>query len=271
MTTSKPQRILVTGGNTYTGISIAAALLADGAEVTLLIRPGTEDRLGPLEQRVRWFAADIWDSASLRGRARGHRCVIHTVGSMIDDPKQGLTYHRLNVISARNAVNMCISDGVPRMVLLSTVSAPWVKRQYVRAKREAETYIARVGVEAAIVRAPLTYGRGQPRSMFYRLMTLLGSIPPLSWTLPGRIAPMPLDMLARGVARIALMDSLPQSLYFPRDVRRLNKREERRGTLPAMLSFDTLATNAPPRPVDILDEDTPFGWTPPTADREQRF
>lgn len=271
MTIPKPQRILVTGGNTYTGMSIAAALLADGAEVTLLIRPGTEDRLGPLEQRVRWFAADIWDSASLRGRARGHRCVIHTVGSMIDDPKQGLTYHRLNVISARNTVNMCISDGVPRIVLLSTVTAPWIKRQYVQAKREAEAYIGRVGVEAAIIRAPLTYVRGQPRSMFYRLMTLLGSIPPLSWTIPGRIAPMPLDMLARGVARIALAETKSKTVYFANDLRRLNKREERRGTLPTMTPFDTLATDGRMRPIDIVSEETPFGWTPPNADRDRRF
>lgn len=270
MAVNKPQRILVTGGNTYTGMSIAAALLADGAEVTLLIRPGTEDRLGALAQRVRWFSADIWDSASLRGRARGHRCVIHTVGSMIDDPKQGLTYHRLNVISARNAVNMCISDGVPRLVLLSTVSAPWVNRQYVRAKREAETYIGRVGVEAAIIRAPLTYVRGQRRSMFYRLMTLLGSIPPLSWSIPGRVAPMPLDILARGVARIAMKENQAKSLYFASDLRRLNKREERRGILPTMQSFDTLAAASPARPVDILDEETPFGWIPPTSGRDRR-
>ena len=39
----KDRHILVTGGGTFVGDNIAAALLAEGAEVTLLVRPGAED------------------------------------------------------------------------------------------------------------------------------------------------------------------------------------------------------------------------------------
>ena len=135
--------VLVTGGGTFLGDSIAAALLAEGAAVTLLIRPGVADSLGRLVQQTRWLSADVWDPASLRGRARGHRAVIHTVGSLVADPAQGLTYHRLNVVSARNVANMCAGDGVSQMVLMSVVGAPWVSRGYVRAKREVEAYLER--------------------------------------------------------------------------------------------------------------------------------
>lgn len=263
MTGSKNRRVLITGGSTCTGMSIAAALLAEGAEVTLLVRPDTEQRLGALAQRVRWFPADIWDAASLRGRARGQGVVIHTVGSMVADPARGLTYHRLNVVSARNATNMCVSDGVPQFILLSAVYAPWTVRQYVRSKREAESYVVRVGLETAIIRAPLTYLRGQPRSLCYRLMTLLGSVPPISWFGFRYIAPMPLDILARGVARIALQPEHTQRIYYAPDLRRLNKREERRGLLPAMQPFDMISPERPAEPYEMLDEDTPFGWTPP--------
>ncbi|NJR12656.1 SDR family oxidoreductase [bacterium] len=77
----------------HIGLRLAVALLAEQAEVTLLIRPDTEERLTALRGRVQIFSADLWDSASLRGRARGHQVVIHTVGSMVSAPQQGLTYH----------------------------------------------------------------------------------------------------------------------------------------------------------------------------------
>src|SRR5690606_26216754 len=178
MATPSRSRVLVTGGGTFLGDYIAAALVAEGADVTLLVRPGAEDRLGGLAERVRWATADVWDAASLRGRARGHQCVVHTVGSLIADPAQGLTHHRLNFMSARNVVNMCSSDGVPTCVLMSTVRAPWLNRQYVAAKREAEEYVRRVGVNAVVVRAPLVYRRGSSRPLFYRLVSALRLIPP---------------------------------------------------------------------------------------------
>ena len=51
------RRVLVTGGGTFLGDNIAAALLAEGAEVVLLVRPGAEDKLGPLANRTRWWTA----------------------------------------------------------------------------------------------------------------------------------------------------------------------------------------------------------------------
>lgn len=253
MVSSERNRVLVTGGGSYLGLSLATALLNEGADVTLLLREGNEGRLGTLADYVDWHIADVWDSASLRGRARGHAVVIHTVGSLIAEPARGLTYHRLNLISARNAANMCISDGVPHFVLFSTVRAPWVHRQYVRAKRDAELYVQRVGVHTAIIRAPLSFVRGTPRASFYQLMTWLGAVPPLRWVGMRRLAPMPVDVLARGVARIALNPQPRTAFYYAPYLYRLNSREERRGVENVPASPDAhLAsleeTHAPNRP-----------------------
>lgn len=258
--------VLVTGGGTFLGDNIASALLAEGAEVTLLVRPGTEDRLGPLAHRTRWHTADVWDTASLRGRARNHAVVIHTVGSMNADPAQGLSHHRLNFLSARNVANMCVSSGVPRMVMMSSVYAPWVSRTYIKAKREAEHYLTRIGLQASIIRAPILYMRGRPRPPFYQLMTLLGSIPPISWVWFGRAAPMPIDLLARGVARIALEKEPDKTIYFARDIRKRVKRSDIRQ------SSDTIDHYLPQEkqevnPFQMLDEDLPFGWTPTDKDK----
>lgn len=255
-------RVLVTGGGTFLGTSIAAALLAEGAEVTILVRPGAEGRLGALANRVRWYSADTWDPASLRGRARGHGIVVHTVGSMIDDPAHGLTYHRLNVVSARNVANMCVSDGVTHMVLLSAVYAPWISHQYVRAKREAESYLRRVGLQHSVIRAPLVYVRGGKRPLFYRFTTLLGSVPPVSWLGMNRIAPMPLDYLARGVARVALERQRSKVVFYAPDLRKRVKRSEPVITDYVPEGADTTPTTVNTADFAMLDDDMPFGWSP---------
>lgn len=260
MTTTK--RVLVTGGGTFLGDNIAAALLAEGAEVTLLVRPGAEDKLGPVAQRTRWITADVWEPSSLRGRARGHQSVVHTVGSMTADPAHGLTYHWLNFVSARNVANMCVSGGVTHMVLMSSARAPWVNPEYIAAKREAEDYMTRVGLQATVIRAPVAYVRGAPRDPLYRLMTLLGILPPFSWLGFRRIAPMAADVLARGVARITLDPRPNKSVYYASDLRRRNtSREIRQGV--SMKQNDMAQNMADASPIQMLDEDVPFGWMPP--------
>lgn len=253
--------ILVTGGGTFLGDNIASALLAEGAEVSLLVRPGGEDRLGPLAQNTRWSTADVWSPASLRGKARFHSAVIHTVGSLKDDPAAGLSYNRLNFVSARNVANMCVSDGVTRMLLISGVSAPWISRGYIQSKREAEDYLGRVGLRFNIIRAPLLYIPGRSRPPFFRLASLLGSLPPLSWLYLGRIAPMPIDVLARGVARVAATENDEKRIYYARDLRQRIKHDAPAKVIGAGQEFLPQGLE-PGSPYDSLDEDLPFGWTP---------
>ncbi len=259
---SNARLVLVTGGGTYLGDHIAAALLAEGADVTLLVRPGAEDKIGALAQRARLIVADVWNPASLKGRGRGHGVVIHTVGGMKTDPRQGLTYDWLNVVSARNVANMCVSSGVPHMVLVSAVRAPWVSAEYIRAKREAELYMERIGLRSTVIRAPIVYTRGARRPLLNRLITMGGVIPPLSWLGLRRAAPMPIDILARGVARIALDPRPTDALFYAPELRRRNSaRERRQGINESMLEAQLLSGESVAA-INVIPEDAPFGWTP---------
>ncbi len=258
--------VLVTGGGTFLGDNIAAALLAEGASVSLLVRPGAEDNLGPLAQTTRWSTADVWSPASLRGKSRFHAVVIHTVGSLKADPSRGLTYDWLNTISARNVADMCVRDGVERMILLSSVYAPWLSGSYVRSKRQAEDYLRRLGLRATVIRAPLVYRPGSERPLFYRLVTLLGMAPPLSWLYFSRVAPMRIDKLARGVALCALSEHGHKDTLFAGDLRRLIKRTaiEVSGSGAASRRMRGLAA---PDETENMEEDMPFGWSPDDAPR----
>jgi hypothetical protein len=148
------------------------------------------------------------------------------------------------------------------MVLLSSVRAPWVSRQYIAAKREAEAYIPRVGLRATVIRAPIAYMRGARRHPFYGLMTVLGSIPPLSWLWFRRVAPMQVDVPARGVARITLESRRQDAIFYARDLRKRNTRRElRRGISEREFQAEQRQRFYP------QDEDAPFGWLPPNDDR----
>jgi len=231
------QRILVTGGGTFIGNHIAAALLAEGADVQLLVRPGPDVHLGGLRDEVEWAEGDVWNPASLKGRARKARTVIHTVGGSVADPSTGLTFHYLNVLSLRNVADMCISDGAPHLLYVSAASAPWFPRGYTRSKREGEAYLKRVGLRSTVVRAPLVFQRGAPRPIVFRLVNLIAAITPFF----RRSAPLPVDVFARGIARLALEGSQERTIFFRSDLNRLNTRAERRG-----LPMESLPIPEPP-------------------------
>ncbi len=248
-------RILVTGGGTFIGNHIAAALLAEDADVRLMVRPGAEGLLGGLHDDVEWMYGNVWNPASLKGRARGVRMVIHTIGSPRAYPAQGLTYQYLNFLSLQNVANMCVTDGAQHILLISAARAPWLPRQYIQAKRTAENYMARVGLRSTIVRSPIVYQRGKPRPLLYRLISFTTAITPFG----GRSAPMPVDVFARGVARLAVAGQHDRVIYYAGDLWRLNSREERRGR-PSAETVPTTPLNpnahAPIPEPPLSEEDT---------------
>jgi len=250
-----PKRVFVTGGTGFLGYRVTRALLEQNAEVTVLLAPDSEEKLGGLRGKVRWVQGDVWNPASLRGRARGHTCVVHLVGGTRPDPKRGLTFRHLNFVSARNVAQMAVSDGVPHFLLLSASARPLgVAGGYLDSKREAEDYLKKTGLTWTIVRAPALYVPGQPRNLVYLLLSLLSYIPLVGFALAPHRA-MPVDMAARGIASLALSgDSMRDRLIRPGQLRRLGRSLERRIVLDP--------EPYPARDSDDVDE-PPFGWLPP--------
>lgn len=253
--------IFVTGGTSFLGLRVVAALIEQGADVTVLVRPENEDKLGALRRHVRLVSGNVWDRASLKGRSRGHGAVVHLVGSIHAQPERGLTFQQLNLVSARNAISMAVSDGVPYFVLLSAVAKPLgVSSEYIYSKREAEDYLRGSGLTWAIVRAPLLFDASQRRSAPFRLMSTIGGLP-LVRVLIGRRAPLSVDIAARGIAKLALRDELPRSQrYYAGDLRRLGrvKRPKSEPEPAPWLSRSPASPSADQWPEDEI----PFGWLP---------
>jgi len=254
-------KVFVTGATSFIGLRVVTELVNAGADVTVLVRPDHEEKLGSLRRHVRMVSGDVWNSASLKGRARGHGVVIHLVGSLRAQPERGLTFHQINLVSARNAISMAVSDGVPYFVLLSAVSSPpGVSVEYLRSKREAEEYLRGSGVRGAVVRAPMVFNPAQRGGWFFTMLSRIGALPVLR-VFFGRRAPLPVDVIARGIAQAALQIELPprDRLLYAGDLRRLGKikKDRRRRWKPSL----PRRRSAPRRPQH--DDDTPFGWLPP--------
>lgn len=253
-------KVFITGATSFVGLRVVSALVEAGADVTVLVQPDHEEKLGALRRHVRMVSGDVWTPASLKGRSRGHGVVIHLVGSIRAQPQRGLTFHQLNLVSARNVISMAVGDGVPYFVLLSAVyRPPGVSIEYLRSKREAEEYLQNSGLRWAIVRAPMLFDRAQYGGRFVAFLSAVGALPVLR-VIFGRRAPLPVDIVARGIAQAALQLELPrnQRLYAG-DLRRLGRvtRERQRGR----------RGSRTPRPQSLSgslpEDETPFGWLPP--------
>ncbi|RMF52981.1 MAG: NAD-dependent epimerase/dehydratase family protein [Chloroflexota bacterium] len=257
MPTRNLSRIFVTGGTGFLGFRVVRALLDEGAQVTVLVRPDQEEKLGVLRASVQVVHGDVWNPASLRGRGRGHGVVIHLVGGMKPNAARGLTFRHLNFVSARNAAQMAANDGVPHYLLLSAAAAPGVPSGYLEAKREAERYVQKCGLAWTIIHAPPLYAPGEPRSPLGLLLSFLGVLPTIGWAL-SNMRPLSAELAARAIAQLALSaDSFKNRLIAPAQLRRLGFAAERR------LRQRHLQSAAPSSDHEALEDDEPpFGWLP---------
>jgi hypothetical protein len=73
---------------------------------------------------------------------------------------------------------------------------------------------------------------------------------------------MPVDMLARGVARIALGPRKQKVIYYARDLRRRNTRADIAVPLSPVSNIPLGTAQSSVYPFELLDDNTPFGWTP---------
>jgi uncharacterized protein YbjT (DUF2867 family) len=260
------RRVFVTGATGFLGFRVVAALLEAEMQVTVLINPEQEDKLASLAQHVEIIYGDIWNRGSLKGLSRGHQAVVHLVGSVHADPTRGLTYQQINLVSARNAIGMAVSDGVGNFVLLSVAALPaMLPAEYIRSKREAEVYLQNSGLHGLIVRAPLLYKPrlGNPVLPF---LSAMGVIPPLRWII-GKYMPLGVDAAARGiVAALQNIKAYESSILYANDLRHLAHQNA-----PHVPLLIRPASQARPQKNNQGDlDEIPFGWLPTSTPRRNR-
>jgi dihydroflavonol-4-reductase len=193
-------RAVVTGATGFVGGHVARLLGERGDDVTATYR--NADRLPRLRSLdVREAKADVLDRASLRRAVRGADVVFHTAGFVGSRPESRVW--QLNALAPRIVVEAAAAEGVPRVVLTSSVAgigpAPDAEMAeetdvyrgdgmvYSDSKHEGEAEAfaagARLGVEVVTVNPAYVLGvpvdRSQPGETSTRIVGnfLLGRLP----------------------------------------------------------------------------------------------
>jgi dihydroflavonol-4-reductase len=114
--------ILVTGGTGFVGANLVRELLALGAGVRVLARPGG-DRRALADVRVEIAEGDLLDRASLARAVAGTDTVYHVAADYRLWVRDPAVLHRVNVEGTRAILEAAAEAGVRRVVYTSTVGA----------------------------------------------------------------------------------------------------------------------------------------------------
>jgi len=173
-------KVLITGASGFIGQHLAEALVAQGDEVTCLVRSTSQPgRLAALP--VRLVYGDVTEPESLPAAVAGQQVVYHLAGRTMALRKED--FHRVNVEGTRNVARACArQDTPPVLVMVSSLAAvgpspkdrplteadlPSPVCHYGRSKWAAEQAAAEFAekVPITIVRPPIVLGGGDRVSL----------------------------------------------------------------------------------------------------------
>lgn len=161
-------RVFLTGGTGFIGRHLIDHLLAQGDEVTTLVR--TFERARTLPRAVRTIPGDVLKPETLRTGLRGAEVVFHlaavrALGARATEPER---MRRINLEATRHVLELAAAAGVPRIVYTSDArvlgAASADESDYVQTKRQAHTEVAlalqQQGAPLIIVCPGPVYGPG---------------------------------------------------------------------------------------------------------------
>jgi uncharacterized protein YbjT (DUF2867 family) len=168
-------KIAITGGTGFVGRHLARELVRVGHEVVLVAR-GIDRRDPTVVQLsgVRPVQASLTDIQALRDAFAGCDAIAHCAG--INRQIGSQTYAAVHVTGTSNVVTAAKDAGVPNIVMLSFLRArPACGSGYHESKWAAEELVRKSDLDYTIVKASMTFGRGD--HMLDHLSHLLYTMP----------------------------------------------------------------------------------------------
>jgi uncharacterized protein YbjT (DUF2867 family) len=168
-------KIAITGGTGFVGRHLTRELVRRGHELVLIAR-GTDQRDPTVVQLpgVRMVKASLTSGEALRDAFAGCDAVAHCAGI---NRQIGLqTYATVHVTGTANVVNAARHAGIQKIAMLSFLRArPACGSGYHESKWAAEQLVRESGLDYTVVKASMTFGRGD--HMLDHLSHLLYTLP----------------------------------------------------------------------------------------------
>lgn len=116
--------IAVTGANGLLGSFIVRKLIEHGEPFVALKRSGSDvSLLKDVAEKITWRDAEVNDTVALDEALSDVTHVIHAAAVVSFNPRDAKKIAEVNVDGTRNVVNICLSNGVKRLVHISSVAA----------------------------------------------------------------------------------------------------------------------------------------------------
>lgn len=153
-------QVFVTGSTGFVGNHVLNTLLDRGHQVRALVRPGSEYKLKEPD-KVEVITGDVTESADLIQGMKGCDAAIHLVGIIRAFPNKDITFERLHTEATANVIEAAKETEVPRLLHMSALGAREDgPTPYLRTKFAAEELVRQSGLNYAIFRPSLIFGRG---------------------------------------------------------------------------------------------------------------
>lgn len=182
------EKVLVTGANGFLGAWLTRYLLAEGYDVTALVRKKSDLTELALEtpemKNLKLAYGDVTDVASLKVAFQNQQIIFHLAGIVSYKPAEKVLLHKVNVEGTRNVVDVCCEYKIKLLHVSSVVAVgaafepkvltedfnyniAHLQMAYFDTKKEAEDIVvtaARSGrIEAVCVNPSTVYGFGDAR------------------------------------------------------------------------------------------------------------
>jgi NADH dehydrogenase len=170
--------ICILGGTGFIGTRLAARLLDEGHQVTVLSRDREQHKHLRVLPGLTLENCNVYDPAALAERFRGQAVVINLVGILNERGFGGGGFRRTHTELTRGALQAARSAGVTRLLQMSSLGASsTAPSYYLRSKGEAERLIQSDAgnVDWTIFKPSVIFGPGD--SFLNRFARLLASLP----------------------------------------------------------------------------------------------
>lgn len=150
-------KVAIIGGTGFVGSYLVDALLHKGHRVSLLVRPGSDHKVGA-HANIVTVDGDVGSMQALESAVSGCDAVIYCIGILRENRSRGVTFEALQYQGVVDTAEAAKKAGINRFLLMSANGVDQRATPYQKTKRLAEEHVLASGLDATIFRPSVIFG-----------------------------------------------------------------------------------------------------------------